>query len=189
MSLLKNRRMLRPLLAMVGAGIAAGAAAQTPPRLKAGLWEHSVTMRSQSGQLEAGMQQAQAALASMPPDQRKMMEELMAKQGVGMGAGGQKVRLCMSPEDVARDEPPPAQDGCTQKASRKGNTWTVSFRCPARDGEPPSSGEGTVTLQSATAYSGDFVINTHVDKKAERVTMRTEGGWVAADCGAIKPVR
>jgi hypothetical protein len=173
-------------LALACAGTVA--VAQTPPRLKAGLWEHSFQMGSQGGQLEAAMKQAQAAMASMPPEQRKMMEQMMAKQGIGLDASGQKVRVCLTPEDVARDQPPAAQDGCTQSAQRSGNTWTVSFQCPGRNGAPPSSGRGTVTLQSPTAYSGQFAINTQVGQKSEQVNMTTQGRWVAAECGSIKPV-
>lgn len=36
----------------------------------------------------AAMKQMQDSLAKMPPDQRKMMQVMMAKQGIGMGAGG-----------------------------------------------------------------------------------------------------
>ena len=163
--------------------------AQAPTRLKPGLWEHSIQVGSQGGQLAAAMKEAQEAMANMPPEQRKMMEQMMAKQGVSLDASGQKVRICLTPEDVARDEIPAAQDGCTQKATRSGNTWTVTFQCPARDGQPATSGRGTVTMQGSTGYTGDFTMNTQVDKKPEQVTMKTQGRWVSADCGNIKPSR
>lgn len=174
-------------LALSLLAFATGGLAQTPTRLQAGLWEHSVEMRSQSGQMEAGMKQAQAAMAAMTPEQRKMMEGMLAKQGVALGASPQKLRMCLSAEDAARDALPPAQDGCTQKASRKGNVWTVSFQCPARDGDPASSGEGTATLESSNAYSGKFTIRTQNGKAAEVLTMNTRARWVAADCGALRP--
>jgi hypothetical protein len=167
----------------------AAAPAQAPTRLKPGLWEHSFNVGSQGGQLEAAMKEAQAAMANMPPEQRKMMEQMMAQQGVSLDASGQKVRICMTPEDVARDEIPEAQEGCTQRATRSGNTWTVTFQCPARDGEPASSGRGTVTLQGSTGYTGDFTINTQMNNKPEQVKMKTQGRWLSADCGNIKPSR
>ncbi len=190
--------MTRPAIRLPYAtGIAAAALAlastaaltQSAPRLKPGLWEHSFQVGSQGGQIEAAMKEAQAAMASMPPEQRKMMEQMMAQQGISLDASGQKVRICMTAEDVARDEIPAAQDGCTQTAKRSGNTWTVTFQCPARDGQPASSGRGTVTLQSSTAYSGDFTMNTQVDRKTEQVTMKTQGRWLSADCGNVKPAR
>lgn len=162
---------------------------QSPPRLKPGLWEHSFEIGGQGGQMAAAMKEAQAAMASMPPEQRKMMEQMMAQQGVSFDASGQKIRICMTPEDVARDEIPAAQEGCTQNATRSGNTWTVTFQCPARNGQPATSGRGTVTQQSSTAYSGDFTTTTQVNKKPEQVTMKTQGRWISADCGNVKPAR
>jgi len=186
-----NRPAATLLAAAVALFLAAAApvAAQSPPRLKPGLWEHRVQIADQSGRMAAAMREAQAALAAMPPEQRKMMEEMMARQGAGMGGGPQAVRLCLTPEEAARDEPPPAQDGCTQSARREGNTWAVSFQCPARDGEPASNGRGTVTLQSPAAYSGQFTLNTTVDGQRERVEMSTQGRWIAADCGSVRPTR
>lgn len=162
--------------------------AQSAPRLNAGLWEHSFQVAGQGGQMAAAMKQAQAAMANMTPDQRRMMEQMMAKQGIALDATGQKVRVCLTPEDVARDELPPAQNGCTQSSQRSGNVWTVSFQCPARNGAPGSNGRGTVTLQSPNAYSGQFAINTQVGQKAEQVTMSTQGRWVSAECGVVRPV-
>ena len=70
-----------------------------------------------------------------------------------------------------------------------GDTWAVTFQCPARDGRPATSGRGTVTLQGATGYAGDFTMNTQVDKRTEQATMKTQGRWLSADCGSVKPIR
>lgn len=166
------------------------ATAQTPTRLKPGLWEHSIQGGgSQGGQIAAAMKDAQKAMATMPPEQRRAMEQMMAQQGVSLDARGQTIRLCLTPEDVARDEIPVARDGCTQKAARNGDTWTMTFQCPARDGQAASSGRGTVTLQGASGYSGDFTMDTRVDGKPEQMAMKTQGRWISADCGAVKPIR
>lgn len=184
--MLCRRTRCLPALALLGLTTLAGPAlGQT--KLKPGLWEHSFQMSSQSGQIEAAMKQAQAAMASMPPEQRKMMEQMMAKQGVGLDASGQKVRVCLTPEDVARDTVPAAQNGCTQTSQRSGNTWQVSFQCPARDGQPGSSGRGTVTLQSPDAYTGQFSMQMQQGQKAEQMNMSTQGRWLAADCGSVRP--
>jgi hypothetical protein len=163
--------------------------AQTPTRLKPGLWEHSFQAGSQGGQIAAAMKDAQKAMANMPPEQRKMVEKMMAEQGVSLGADGQKIQLCLTPDDVARDEFPAARDGCTQKAERSGDTWTMTVQCPARDGQPASSGRGTVTLQGSTGYAGDFTMDRRVDGKPEQMTMKTRGRWISADCGSVKPIR
>lgn len=156
------------------------------PKLSPGLWEHSFTMKSQSGKMEKAMKEMQQAMASMPPEQRRQMEAMMGKQGVAIGPQGNSVKVCMSKEDAERDQPPPAQEGCTQTAQRSGNVWSISFKC---QGPPPSSGNGSVTIQSPTAYSGIINVVTDVDGKAEKVEMATSGKWLGANCGNIKPVK
>ena len=69
--------------ALLACSCAAGA-----QNLKPGLWEVTHKMQSSSGQMEQGMSQMEQQLAGMPPEQRKMVEEMMAKQGVKPGAGG-----------------------------------------------------------------------------------------------------
>ena len=72
------------VLAIAATAITATASAQ---ELKPGLWEVTSTMTSASGELEKANAQMQKELAGMPAEQRKMMEDMMAKQGVKMGAG------------------------------------------------------------------------------------------------------
>ena len=79
---------------VLGPGLWATAHAQTQ-KLRPGLWENSVTMKSQSGQLEAAMAQMQKSMASLTPAQRKQMEQAMAQQGVSMGPSGNTVKVCI----------------------------------------------------------------------------------------------
>ena len=159
----------------------------------AGLWEQSIQVSSPSGRVEAALQQAQALLAGLPPEQRRLVEQRLAQQGLALGAGGQSLRLCLTAEDVARDALPPARDGCSQTSQRQGNTWAVSLQCPARGAEPATSGRGTITLQGPTAYSGQFTLNalrnTATGPQAEAVNLATQGRWLSADCGSVPPVR
>jgi hypothetical protein len=175
------------LIALLSGSLSLSAAAQAPVQLRAGLWEQSMQVSSQGGQIEAAMKEAQAAMAKMPPEQRKMMEQMMAAKGMSVDVARNSVKVCMTPEDVARDALPPAQDGCKQTARRSGNTWNISFQCPARDGQPPTSGTGTVTLESPTAYSGQFVVDTEINGKRDKVTMNSRGRWLGADCGSVRP--
>ena len=96
--------------------------------MKPGLWEISSRMQSGSGQLEQGMAQMQQQMANMPPEQRKMVQDMMAKQGVAMtGAGGTSVKVCVTKEMAERNEVPAAQSGdCRHTAApRAGNTMKV----------------------------------------------------------------
>lgn len=179
----------RSIVSAAMLGLLAGAfgPAGAQQKMRPGLWEHSVAMKSQSGQMEAAMAEMQKSLASMPPEQRKQMEQMMAKQGAGMGSKGQTVKVCVSKEQAAMDGIPP-QPGCTQKVERvDASTLKVAFSCKGGQGRPPSSGEGTVTMQGPTAYTGQFKFKTENQGKPEQIDMAQSGKWLADDCGAIKP--
>jgi uncharacterized protein YneF (UPF0154 family) len=168
------------------AGMAGGVSAQQ--KMRPGLWEHSVNMKSQSGQMEAAMAEMQKSLASMPPEQRKQMEQMMAQQGVGMGPKGQTVKVCITKEQADLDNIP-QQEGCTQKVQRvDASTMKVAFSCKGGQGQPPSSGEGTITMQGPTAYTGQFRFKTQNQGKPEQIDMAQTGKWLSDNCGAIKPM-
>lgn len=177
-------------VAAVTLSSAAVAPASAQEKMRPGLWEHGVKMKTQSGQMEAALAQAQQALASMPPAQRKQMEQMMAAQGLGLGSGAQgqtTIKVCITPEQAAVDQIP-QQEGCTQKIQRTDdNTMQVSFRCKAPPGEAPTSGEGTVKFDGPAAYSGHFKIKTSQGGKPEQIDMAQTGRWLSKDCGAIKP--
>jgi hypothetical protein len=179
------RSGLRIALALTAAAIsAAGAApAQAATQLKAGLWEQQLQMKSQSGRLEAALKQAEAAMAAMPAEQRKMMQEMMARRGMGMGVGGPRtVRVCLTQADVERNEPPP-QQGCQTQSARNGDVWSVTYDCPGQ-----GRSEGTITLDSPTAYHGQFRLRAQADGHNEVVDMSTQGRWLGANCGAVAPM-
>lgn len=165
-------------------GAAAAAQAQS---LKPGLWEHSFTMKSSSGEMEKAMARMQTELAKMPADQRKMMEQMMAKQGVGLSGSANTVKLCISPEQAKNLDLPAGDGKCQQTVTqRSSNSVKASFVC---SGSPPSKGEGEMTLKSDTAYTGRSVVDTTVNGKPERMNMDVSGKWLSADCGNIKPVK
>lgn len=165
-------------------GGAFGAAAQT---LKPGLWEIRNKMTSSSGEMEKGMAEAQKELDRMPPDQRKMMQDMMAKQGVGMGAGAgtTSVKICMTKEMVERDDVAAQQGDCKHTVSpRNGNTMKFSFICT----KPPSSGEGQITFVSPQAYTTKMTLDSTVNGKPEKMKMDATGKFLSAECGNIKPI-
>lgn len=161
--------------------LALSAQAQT---LKPGLWEVRQQTQSGSGQMEQAMAQMQQQMASMSPEQRKMMEDMMARQG--MGAGGTALKVCLTREMVERNEMPAQQQGdCTSTHSpRTGNTMKIAFSCT----RPPSRGEGQISFLSPEAYTLKMTTHTTVRGQAETMTMDGSGRWLSADCGAIKPI-
>jgi len=164
---------------------ATGAFAQST---KPGLWEIQTRVGG-NPQIDQAMAQMQQQMASMPPAQRKMMEDMMAQQGVNIGAGkdgGMAVKVCITPEMAARQELPTQTEGdCkTQLGARTGNTMKVSFICT----NPPSSGEGTYTFRGDTGYDMAMRVKTVDEGKPMNATMDGTGRWLSADCGKVRPV-
>ncbi|MBZ0226691.1 MAG: DUF3617 domain-containing protein [Comamonas sp.] len=176
----------RPILfLLLAAGVCTFASAQ-PLKLRPGLWELQTTMKSSSGQMEAALAQMQQQLASMPPEQRKQMEQMMGGMNLPSSDGSHTMNICMTQKDVDLDHVD-MREGCTQKTTRiDARTLKVSFQCSARADEPASSGEGTITIASPTAYSGKQQVKSTVDGKAEQMNMTQTGKWLASDCGKVK---
>ncbi len=159
----------------------------TAQTLKPGLWEINNRMGG-SPKMDQAMAEMNKQMAGMSPDQRRMMQDMMAKQGVSMSpgaAGGMAVKICMTRESIERNELPSQQGDCkTTTSPRMGNTMKMAFVCT----QPPSSGEGQVTFVSPEAYTMKMAMKTSVQGKPETMTMDGGGKWLSADCGAIKPM-
>lgn len=179
---------MKPLYLAAGTLLLAASLCAGAQTMKPGLWEIDNKMQTSSGQMEKGMAQMQQQMASMPPEQRKRMQDAMAKQGVDMGTGnraGMGVKVCMTKEMTERNQIPAQQGECKHTTSqRSGNTMKVLFTCT----KPPSSGEGQVTFTSPEAYTMKMTMTTTVQGKPEKMNMDTTGKWLSADCGAIKPM-
>jgi hypothetical protein len=65
-----------------------------------------------------------------------------------------------------------------------GNTMPFSFTCT----RPPSSGDGVVTFNSPQAYSSRMNVRTSANGKPEQFVMHSQGQWLSADCGSVKPL-
>ena len=176
-----SRHVLAALAALAFCGAASA------QNLKPGLWEVTSDMKGGGGDMGAAMAQMQKEMAGMSPEQRKMMQDMMAKQGVQMGAGGaMSVKMCLTREQVERNEIPVQQGDCkTTRQQRSGNTTTMAFACA----NPPSTGEGTYTIQSPEAYTMKMVVKTSVQGKPQTMNMDASGKWLGANCGDIKPMQ
>lgn len=153
---------------------------------KPGLWEINQKVGG-NPEMDKAMAEMQQQLASMPPAQRKQMEQMMAAQGVKLGqGGGMSVQVCVTPEMAAQQEVPVQKEGdCTTKVqSRSGNTMKVAFSCK----NPPSSGEGTYVFRGDTGYDMKMLVKTTEGGKPVTTTMEGTGRWVGADCGKVKPI-
>ena len=177
--------MKRVLIGIVVCSFAASVSAQD---LKPGLWEISSATSSASGEMQKAAADMQAQMAEMSPEQRKMMEDVMAKQGVKMGAGApgaMSVKTCLSEEMVERNQFPAQQGNCkTTSQPRAGNVLKMTFTCT----DPPSSGDGVYTFVSPEAFTSKTVVRTTARGGAETMNLDAKGKWLGADCGSVKPM-
>jgi hypothetical protein len=175
--------------ALLFGALAFSAAAQAQS-IKPGLWEMNQKMGG-SAQMDQSMAHMQQQMANMPPAQRKQREDMLAKQGMSMptpGAGGSVVmKVCITPEMAAKQDMPMQNEGdCTSTVtSRSASALKMSIVCK----NPPSTGEGTYTFSGDTAYTMKMVMNTTHKGKPQTMTLDGQGKWVAAACGAIKPLK
>ena len=157
---------------------------------KPGLWEMTQKMGG-NAEMDQAMAQMQKQMAGMSPAERKMMQDMMAKQGVAMPApaagGGMTVKMCITPEMAAKQELPVQTEGdCTTTVtSRSASVVKMNFVCK----NPPSTGEGTYTFQGDSAYTMKMLMKTTHQGKPQNVTMDGQGNWLSANCGSVKPLK
>jgi hypothetical protein len=172
-----------PVIALASVLCLFGGAAHAT-ELRPGLWEVSSNKMQVDGQDLPGMQEMLAQMKNMPPEQRKMMEDMLAKQGVALGDKG--VRVCLSEAQVKARRLPmaDAQSGCTHEfTEQSSDLWKFRFDCPNGKGEGEtrllSDQEFVTTLN--TQYSGQG--------QSQSGRMESHGRWVSADCGTLKPAQ
>lgn len=176
-----HARHVLPAAAMAFACFGAQAQSQA-----AGLWEQVVTMSSPGGQIEAMMAGMQQQLAAMPPEQRRQVEQMLAKNNVTAGAGGITHRMCITPEQAARPAEPKLGDGCTQQVTqRSANRLKMTFQCTRPQ---PYSGEFDVVFSGDKAYTGSSVVTGQVAGMSQQLKATVVGKWLGAACGDVKPM-
>ena len=167
------------LASLVLLGVAHAQAGMAP-----GLLETKTSMKN--AQMDDAKAKMQAQMASMSPEQRQMVESMMASRGMGTGGQPNAVRVCISKEQAARGGVPQTDGRCSQQeVSRSGSTVKYSFSCA---GEHPTTGTGEFTMTSPKSWTMHSVSDTTVQGKPQHVEMDVAGTWVADDCGAVKPL-
>jgi uncharacterized protein YneF (UPF0154 family) len=177
--------------------------------MKPGLWEHAFKFDknsmgamggAQQDQMNKAMEEMKTQMANLPPEQRKMMEDMMAKQGIkvsdkgidmaaqglSISKDGTKVKACVTQADIDRGAMPQADVNCEQKITQiSASQFKTTYVCK---GEHPAQGEGEITFQNDKAYTGKMKMVTQVNGKPETIQGDNSGKWLSSDCGNIKPV-
>lgn len=156
--------------------------------MQPGLWEFATTITSASGEMEQAMQQAKAQLANLPPEQRKMVEDMMAAQGIGISDKGTDtiIKYCVTQQQINEGKLP-NQEHCSQEILKQSkNVYKIKFDCA---GDTPTSGTGEVVFSNPKNYIGKSTFTTQMNGKKQDMKIDQVGKWLAADCGAIKPAK
>jgi hypothetical protein len=178
-------RTLSLLICLFTVGAAAHAQSTKP-----GLWDINQKMGG-NPEIDKAMAQMQQQMAGMSPAEKKMMQDMMAKQGMSMPAvgagGGMAMKVCITPEMAAKQDMPVQTEGdCTTTiTARSANTLKMNFVCK----NPPSSGEGIYTFSGDTAYSMKMLMKSSHQGKPVSTTLEGQGKWLSASCGGVKPLR
>jgi hypothetical protein len=153
---------------------------------KPGLWEANNKVGAGNARLQEAMAMMQQQMAGMPPERRKQIEDMMAKQGVSIGSDGVVVKMCITPEMAAQQQLPIQQQGnCTyQRSPMVGNTLKFAFTCT----NPQGSGDGSVTFSSPTAYTSSMRVTSSATGSPEAVDIQSTGRWLGSSCGSVKPL-
>lgn len=159
--------------------VSSGAQAQM---LQPGLWEMTTSNMQVDGNAMPDMQVMLAQLKMLAPEQRAMMEQMLAKQGITVGDKG--IRSCLTPAQVKTDDIPlqDPQSGCTQKIiERNGKVWKFQFSCPKAQGS--GQAQFLSDREFTTTVSGTFNANGTPQKGS----MNTRAVWLGQNCGTVKP--
>lgn len=158
-------------------------AASAQEKILPGLWDHSFTMKSESGRMELLQQQMQAQLALLPAAQRQQMEAMLARQGVSVNPQANRFQVCVTSQDAQQDRLPQFDARCEQQVTeRQGSTVRFRFACSTT---PPVNGEGQYSVTSSKAYDGTANVTMTVQGQTERMLMTTRGRWAGPDCGTL----
>ena len=179
----------RSRLLIAGVAALSGAAVLAQPRIRPGLWEETIAMKTDNAQANAAMEQMKARLASMPPEQRAAMEKMMASHGMGAVPGGAPnvVRVCITKEQIDRGFTPDRDGRCSRmNVSTSGNVTSFDFAC-ASD-QHNVTGHGTFTAMGDKAFAVNTVADTTGQKMAMKVQSDITGKFVSGDCGDVKPM-
>ena len=150
---------------------------------KEGLWEMTVTTAG------SGMGIPADKLASMTPDQRAMVEQMMKQKGISMSGNTITIKSCVTKEKIAKgaafSDSRSGNSDCTHSVVKSSAShMEVKFHCDSKNG-------GTTDGSSSVDVAGDGVKGTtHItntnngNSKTFDTTFTSK--YLGADCGDIK---
>ncbi|MGA2005491.1 MAG: DUF3617 domain-containing protein [Terriglobales bacterium] len=160
----------------------------TPPDLKEGLWEVTVT-RSGSGAGMGGI--PPDVLAKMSPDQRAQVEAAMKSHGVTMNGNSTTVKNCVTKEKLAKGRAFSAQnrENCTRDVvSSSPRHMEIKMHCDQTDNGKKTAMDGTTTIDvlGPDSVKGTMHIVSAGDEHNVTMDSTFTSKYLGPDCGDIK---
>ncbi|MCS6944926.1 MAG: DUF3617 domain-containing protein [Sutterellaceae bacterium] len=185
--MVKNRNVFQQCIAiLLGFSAALGHGAVQATQVRPGLWEVTIDFPD-NPEIAQAHRQMQENLKKMPPEQRRMMEEIVANQtGVQWAGAGQGSRICLSKAAAERDELPlqMGMDCVMQRTPRHANVVRLTFTCK----NPPQTGEAVYTIHNPQHYTMELTSTIQDGGRSRRMRMKSDARWISADCGELKPI-
>ena len=157
--------------------------------MKAGLWEVSSKSQTGDGQMELAMAELKRQMDSMPPEQRAIVQNMMAKQGASIDASGTGLtaKVCVTKEMAAQQQPPLQIKGDCKATQTKSsaNAIAVQFTCT----NPAMKGDASVSFTGDSSFNMSSKFVTTFAGKDQTMSTESRGKWLASDCGNIQPVQ
>ena len=157
--------------------------------LKPGLWEMTSKVAAATPETMQALAMAQQQMATLPPEQRRAIDQMLAQHGVTMQlaeGGGVKVNFCLSKEQAENPRLPSGQPGqCDTTQTPVPGGLNIAFRCS----RPQSSGTGQVIFEGDSGYTMRMNVDSKVQGQAQNMTVESAGRWLSSDCGGTPPVR
>ena len=172
---------MKHIVELTAAALLVGALPVQAVDLLPGLWEFSSDDIEVNGMQMPGVEEMVEQMKNLPPDQKGMMEEMLAAQGVQLGANG--MRICLSEAQVkSRKLPFQDEPGCSQKITEQTDSlWAFTFQCP------DAKGQGETRLISEREVASVIESDYRVGTEQGSSRMQSRGRWLSADCGALNP--
>ena len=169
---------------LLAAGIVAllgATAAHAQGHIKPGLWENTITMKSDN----PAMEQMKARMAAMSPEQRAQMEKLIP--GMAPGGAPNSIRVCITKEQAAREMTPDNDGRCTRtNVVHSGDTTQFDFVC--KSARSDVSGHGSFTRISDNAYTATSTAAMVTKSTTTHMTSDISSKFISSDCGDVKPI-
>lgn len=152
------------------------------PQMKPGLWKIDMTSTDASGKKTDISKQMEAAMANVPADQRKKMQEMMKNMGQET-TNVSPTKVCLTeqmvkdPKNISKYQ----QDKCKTDTVAQSNDKIIStFSC-----EDGTKGKINFVFKDSTSYTGKIDV---IPSKGRPSSIEYHGKFLSSDCGNVKPV-